>query len=860
MSIYHFSRYALGCPAFSKRFLFISLVSCFSGLSFADTISETSKTHWVCESDGSGKGWQCQNLAPEPKTRDKAQLTLSPKKLVEQTSPLSAASPHTGKQASKKGILQDWYPGSHNQNSEDCCNGSYLAPIRTDADADKAPQDAEIKLSAEETLSENSVTTLNGNVVMTQGYRQLNSDRVVFDETGETIDVEGAVVFREPNLLVTGNQAEIDLASGQVAIRHAEFLLHDAHLRGQASSINREEGVIILDDVSATYCEPLDNTWSIRSKSMKLDAEAGTGEARDVKLYIKNVPVAYSPYLSFPIDDRRKSGFLTPSISSSDDGLDITLPYYFNLAPNYDATLISRLIQDRGFLLGGEFRHLSRYSDASLSASFLPNDDDTGTDRWLVNTRQKGGASSPWYTEVNYTRVSDDDYFRDLSNSGLKVNSATHLLEKAGAGLITDHWHFSGKLEAYQTIDKTSPDPYYQLPALLAEGSYDLPWNMQVDLINELVAFEHRDDKLNTTGERARLEYALQRRFDSAAFFITPAVKIRHIEQNLDLVPASPTTGSHASVTVPSFTLDSGLFFERESNLFSQNGIQTFEPRLFYYYADYENQNNLHLFDTDDMTFSYAQLFRDYRFSGGDRIGDANQLSLGLTTRYIDSTTGRQKMRFSIGQIYYFEDRNITSTVLPAAPTYNETRDQSSIASELEIAINHAWQINSELIWNDDINQIDKGSVGLHFNDGDNHLANASYRYINYSKTPRLGLNGLPLAPLELVERSIEQVDLSSFWGVDQQWSLIGKFNYDLTNSRELETIAGMQYNDCCWRVRLIYRKWVDNPFGIDDIKQQQEDSGVFLEFQLTGLGEIGEKIGDILDDSIQGFEETNGN
>lgn len=817
------------------------------------------KSQWACQASTTGEGWQCQRIEASTKTRDQQKLTLTPLNVTPKTNAIAASTPHSGKQSNTKaGILQDWYPAGNTQ-EDSCCEGKYLEPVRTDADATLSPDEAEIKLSAEETDTDGNVTTLQGNVVMTQGYRQLNSDEIIFDQNLKSVDVDGSVVFREPGFLVTGKTADIDLASGNVLVSNAEFLLHDAHLRGAAASISRQDGVMILDDVSATYCEPEDNSWHLQSHTLTLNNETGVGEARKVKLYVKDVPVAYAPYLSFPIDDRRKSGFLTPSVSHGDDGLDVTVPYYFNLAPNYDATLVSRFIEDRGFLLGGEFRHLSSYFSTRTSAAFLPDDNDADADRWLINALQTGGASQPWYTSVNYTRVSDDDYFRDLSDSGLKVNSATHLLQQASAGYKTEHWHFSGKVEEYQTIDVNSPDPYYQLPALMAEGRYDLPWDVQLDMNNELVMFEHRNQSRNTTGNRLRLEYGISKAFSGQGFYLTPGFKVRHIDQHLDLNPLSPTTRSDASATVPSFTLDSGLLFERDAKLFGDASIQTFEPRLFYYYADYEDQQNLHLFDTDDMTFSYAQLFRDYRFSGGDRIGDANQLSLGLTTRFIDPETGKQQLRFSIGQIFYFEDRIITSTLLPvAAPGYNQTRNHSSIASELEIALNNAWTLNSELIWDANINQIDKGSVGMRYNDGEEHIVNAEYRYINYSKSPRLGLNGLPLAPVQLVERSIDQVDLSSFWRLNAGWSLIGKLNYDFTNSRELETIAGVQYDECCWNVRLIYRQWVDNPFGLDNTSLQQEDSGIFLEFQLTGLGQIGERIGNILDDSIPGYEDRN--
>lgn len=781
----------------------------------------------------------------------------------------------------------DWVPqeelsAEQQKEIESGCCGAYIEPERTDDEASLDPQDAPLRASADkaEWLQE-TTTVMEGNVRLTQGSRQLKADRVTLDNTTNIANVEGNISLREPNLLLVSEKARVNTNSKYATLQDAEFVMHDTRVRGTAGEIEHlENNTLILKDGAYTRCEPDSTAWLLKGTEITLDPNTETGKGKHVRLEVKGIPVFYAPYLQFPLGNQRDSGFLFPFISTSDsgDGLNFGIPYYFNLAPDYDLTATPRHIDGRGDMLETEFRHLSPRFETILNVAFLGNDDGgedsddeklledaqrsfnqgnitqqqltniqestrafEGEDRWLFNIDQKGGLSERWNTQIDFTKVSDIDYFRDLDTASLSVNSETHLKRLGLFSYRTDNWLYSIKAEEYQTLAENLNQPFRQSPRLNADGDYRLG-NWELTLDHELVSFSHRDKDANITGERVRIDYEAQWDKEWLWGFFRPGVMVKHLSYQLDDNIQSGID-DNPSVSVPQGNLDMGLYFERDGTLLGDSYLQTFEPRIFYFYSDFEDQSEMTplRFDTSELTFSYGQLFRTTRFSGGDRIDDANQLSVGLTTRFIETQTGIERLSLSLGQIYYFDERAVTLSGI------TNVANNSEIAAQIKAQIADSWQLNSSLQYDEEQQLMTRGNFSLRYRDDRFRLFNIDYRFVRSSPTM---LNG------QEVDTDIEQASTSFLWPVYGDWSLIGRYNKDFTNDRDLEKFAGFEYNSCCYRVRVLWRRWLDNDLAnIIDDSLLEFDEGVFFEFQFKGLGGTGSTVNKVLSEGIYGYD-----
>jgi len=781
----------------------------------------------------------------------------------------------------------DWVPlealdaEQRKQVQPGCC-GAYIEPVRRDPEASLLPENAPLRATANTTDAEGPVATLNGDVQLAKGKRQVRSDRAQINRDTNEVVLEGDIRFREPGVLLLGDRAQLDTQTQEAQLDNATFVLHQSRARGTAQQFRRDdEGVIYIDNATYTTCEPASNTWLLRASKVRIDADGRFATARHARIAVKDVPILYTPWIRFPIDNGRATGLLFPRFAMGEEnGLDFAQPIYLNLAPNYDATLTPRYIQERGEMLEGEFRHLSRFDDTVLSGAWLGDDaggkdsDENpdplsgkrrfeGKDRWLVGIDHLGGMGQAWNTLINYTEVSDVDYFQDLGASTLEANGQAHLLQLFSAGYQLDHWRMNVARVEYQTIAEDLERQYQQLPRIDLDGDYRFDdFDLLLTLNHQYTLFDHPDDT-KVTGNRLRADYALAWDKRWMWGFLRPSAKLKHIGYTLD-DPVVVGGDDNPAVTVPVADFDAGLYFERDTTWLFKGFTQTLEPRLYYLNAKFEDQTDQPDFDTSDLTFSYQQLFRDDRFSGGDRVGDANQLTVGITSRLLD-TRGVERLRGSIGQIQYLDDRYVSleptftkaflkSLSSPgdlADVTKRETarqllRDESPYAAELAARLSEHWRLQNDVLYSEQDDKIDKGSLSLRY-DRDRTLFNASYRYTRES--PRL-------VDSQLIDTDIEQTDLSTYLPLTPQWAFIGRWNHDLTNSRELEFLGGFEYDSCCWRLSLLARRWLDRQ---DDLlipeEELQYDQGIFLEVQLKGLAGSGKQVENILTDSIYGYE-----
>jgi len=804
---------------------------------------ENNSNRWLCRATDDSS-WQCANINPADGT---GTYFVAPEK--------APAATHIANQEAKTSFLidgekLDWLPLSALSEEQKLnakhCSGSYIEPAYIDPQQrDLDPSTQSIQASAKTSQTgENGITTLTGNVVLSQGYRQIKSAQAKLDRDAGTVHFTGRTQIREPGVLLVGENAKINLDSDEANLNNVQFVDHKSHLRGSAKNLqHKADGIMRATQASITTCPPGVNAWALVGDEVALDAEAGTGVIKNARLHIKEVPVMYLPYLSFPLDEKRKSGFLTPTFGSS-DGFDIAAPFYWNIAPNYDATLTPRIIGDRGAMAEAEVRYLHNNNSGILGGAYLPSDDlFNNKNRWLGILDHQGTLFGNIKTRAKYLSVSDNNYFSDLGTD-LNASSQTHLRRFAELSYNNHHWDITTRVQNFQTID---PDitaqnkPYELLPQIKAEGFYPyLNSGLVFGLLAEYSNFNRDNAELTgldrAVGHRTRIEPSVSWLFETPFAYIKPKATYRYAHYTLDDLD-NPGFNDTPKLSVPVYSIDSGLFFERDISWAGNSGTQTFEPRLFYLRVPEEkNQQQIPLFDTSQLDFSYSQLFRENRFVGGDRIGDANQLSLGLTSRFIEND-GFERARASIGQIFYNDDRGVS---LSGTPADTDSSSDSPLAGELMYAFTSNWRLQGDIEWDPSSKHTNQSSLNLRYHSDNDHIVNIGYR----ARNPDNGLQRL------------EQADISTIWPLDNHWRVISRWNHDLNLNRVVEAFAGFEYKSCCWAVRILGHRLlkkeditINNPNG-DGVEKKNT---LFIEFELNGLGRSNKRTDSLFKD-IPGY------
>lgn len=846
---------------------------------------EATTGQWTCRADASG-AWACtENAAAARPTIATRTGTRRASTAATNTAPANAL------QASN---VLDWIPveqmtaAQRAQVESNCCGG-FVEPQRlgvdgTPIDPEEQPEGAATLFSAPGGINQtnNNSVSIEGTVAIQQGNRTVNNtDATLIDQETDTITLSGNVVFREPGVLLRGESAFVDQGNSVNRIERADYVLHQYGVHGSANVIiyDSEGEVLAIENGEFSRCEPGDEFWNLQAKNMILDTKAGIGHATSVTLRIKDVPVFHYPYtVPFPLGDQRVSGLLAPSIgSTSDGGFDYSQPIYLNLAPHYDATLTPRFIGDRGVMASGEFRYLADWSMNTLSTSLLPKDksfDATtanvlGSDspprekRWFMGFQHDGQLGENWSTEIDYEAVSDDRYFRDLGSNGLTVSSRTYLQRRGQLNYRASQWYAGTRVQSIDIIDPyiSASDlnrPYDRLPELML-GAESRIGGLEFGVDANHVRFDRSlnasqltaqqiDNGALATGTRAHIEPRVSFPIRGQAGFIVPTAKYKYTSWTLDQQAIGTQDTPDRGVGV--FSLDSGLVFERPM---ARSGFtQTLEPRLYYLYSEQQDQSFLPTFDTAQLNFSFGQLFRDDRFSGHDRVGDANQLSAAIGSRFLDSR-GEEKGRISIGQIFYFEDRivSLDSPVQSWVTLQPRDTSRSAIVTEGVYQFSDTWRASSDVQWNEDQQRVDEGSMALRYQSDESHIFNLAYRY-------RLLVDLYGPIPAGLDPR-IKQTDVSGVWPLNNNWRLLGRWHYDHSNSRNLDTFAGVEYSNCCATIRLIGREWIDEDEFF--LQQDKTKTGVFFQLTLNGLGNLsGGGISRLLSDGILGFKEYEAN
>ena len=670
-----------------------------------------------------------------------------------------------------------------------------------------------------------------GHVELQQGELKLFAKELYYLESEQEVSASGDVRFEKLGDVIEGTLLKYDLDTAQGFMDGPSFRLakkadRKRIGRGDARRVdflgeNRER----LYDSRYTSCEVGQDDWFLKVRELDLDRTAEVGVARNAHVEFMNVSMLYLPWVSFPLSDKRKTGFLPPTIGTTGrNGLELMIPYYWNIAPNMDATFTPRLLSKRGLQLQNEFRYLWPRFAGDLNFDILPNDRQAGINRDFLSWRHNHDLTRGWTGRLNAQRASDDNYFRDLSTRVVDT-STTNLPRDAEVRYTDETWLFSTRVLSYQTLQ--DPDltkarieiPYRLAPQLLLRGTKPSYLGANWNLESELTQFDH-PSKAN--GRRLLVYPSVSYAFANDYAYVTPKLGYHMTRYQLT---SNFNGDANLNRNLPIFSVDSGMYFDRTFSYKGRGYQQTLEPRLFYVRIPFRDQAAIPKFSTTESDFNFAQIFTENQFIGGDRINDANQITAAVTSRFIEDDTGAERLRAALGQRYYFETQRVTLDNPPRNSLSSDLLAAVSGQISSKWSVDVAWQYNTEL------NRSERLSMGARYNPAPGKVLNMAYR-------TRRQTAALP--------DPIDQIDFSGQWPIGVHWYGLGRLNYSLRDSKVLEGLAGLEYNKNCWALRLVAHRLVT--------AQQLVSTSFFVQLELTGLSRLGNNPLEVLKQNIPGY------
>ena len=676
---------------------------------------------------------------------------------------------------------------------------------------------------------------LSGGVTVQRGAQWLQGDRVVYRNAHSDADASGNVNIWQNDLLLSGDRARFSFDSERGTIERARFFLKERHARGDAEQIAIESKTqTTLQHTTYTTCDQHDASWHLHARSLTLNTADNIGTATHVWIDFMHVPFLYFPYLDFPLAGR-KSGLLFPTFGRSGrSGIRVAQPFYWNIAPDRDATLTVQNFSARGQQLLGEFRYLNPQSNGQLNFEHLPQDKIASADRNYVAYAHHWSPARAWLGDLNYRYASDKNYFVDF---GDRLSTATTLNLERNARLSYrgDIVTAQAGVVDYQTLDNSII--YNKLPELTLHAQPPRDYlGLRPQLSADAVRFEQQTQ---VSGTRVMAYPSVSYPVEGVAGFVRPKLGVHHTQYALTRQAAD--TPNDPTRTVPVFSTDSGVTFERDLDFNARGFVQTLEPRLFYLYVPYRDQTRLLVdnalnrelcFDCGLSALSYAQLFAENRFAGGDRFGDANQFSLALTTRVLDPV-GVERLSASIGQIHYLRDREVTLPPLLGGKV--ETAPRSDLVAELRAHPLRYVDVSSTLQWNSALAAYTQANLLLRYQPHKRKIMNFGVRL---TRDPTTGI------------LTQQELDASVVWPLLPNWNLIARRNYSLLDSRDKEWIAGLEYDGCCWALRAVSHGYV-----LPSTTQHPTLQNSFmLQLELKGLASVGQDITTLLEKPEHGI------
>jgi LPS-assembly protein len=678
-----------------------------------------------------------------------------------------------------------------------------------------------------------------GAVELRDRTHRFTADWARYDLEIDEILAKGNVTVRNLSDSISGPELRLNRQTQIGYVKEARYELGPApnrpsqfHAHGTATElIFAGPDRYLATDATYTTCA-IGDDWFLRMRELDIDQTRQIGSARNVTLFFKDVPIMYTPWFDFPLNRDRKSGFLAPSFGSTGRrGLEMTLPYYLNLAPNYDMTLTPRIMSKRGLELSSQFRYLFPTFRGEVYASLLPHDNQTSTNRYGMSLHHEQNLSTylPGLSaSVNVNKVSDDFYFTDLSDH-ISVTSQTNLPREVAVSYNLPDVSFVARVQRFQTLqDPAAPivPPYNRTPQLLMNAHKMDVKGFDLTASGEYVHFTH---PTLLSGDRAILYPSISYPIKWSGVSITPKYGM-HMSRYF--VDDASREDQWINRTVPIASLDAGVVFERDWRAFGQDFVQTLEPRAYYVRIPARKQTSIPNFDSAIADLSFAQLFSENRYTGSDRIGDANQVTLALTSRLINPVNGNERLRVTLGERLYFSDQEVT---LFEPPRTGRTSDLVAAATG---RISDAWTLDSGLQYSHQQNRFERYNASVRYQPSVGKVINLSYRYVR------------ELLTAESATTQIKQVDLSAQWPITSNIYALARWNYSLFDHRLVEGLLGIEYNDGCWTVRLVGQQLATTT--------ENRTNAVFIQLELNGLSRIGTNPLDVLRRNIPGYNKTN--
>jgi LPS-assembly protein len=658
-----------------------------------------------------------------------------------------------------------------------------------------------------------------GNVSLRKRGAAVFSDYLYYAYPERELTVTGHVRFEKEGDVITGEKLFYNLDSESGYFEQPRYRFQKFGARGDADRMVMESRTKMrVDKATYTNCAVGDDDWFLRVDRLDLDRQRDVGVAHNATVVFKGVPLLYSPYLDFSLSGDRKTGLLPPTIGSTgQSGFEVTQPFYWNIAPDRDATIAPRFLAKRGVLLNTELRYLEPSLRGEVRAEYLPDDQEKHETRYGYAWQHQQGFGHGFSGALNLQGVSDDSYFTDLSDK-IAATSQTNLPREGNLFYDGNWWNMNARVQRFQTLqDPLAPvtPPYERVPQITLNVNRQTDYHLDLGLQGEYVEFDH-PTLLN--GKRQIFYPSISVPLQSSYFYVMPKLGYHYTTYSLE-DPNLP----EATRGLPIYSLDSAVTFERNARFRGRDFIQTLEPRLYYVYIPFRPQDQLPVFDTAVADFSLAQIFTENQFTGGDRINDANQLTAAVSSRLINPGNGEEQLRFVLGQRYYFKEQQVTLNTTP------RDFDRSDLLAAATGKITPYWVTGVSVQYSANTSRMERSNVALRYQPAIGKVMNFGYRF---------------------TRDSLEQVDLSSQWPIGGRWTGLARWNYTLRDKRLLEGLAGLEYNAGCWSARFVMHRFVS--------AEQEYINAMFFQLELNGVSRIGSNPLELLRQSVTGYTKTN--
>jgi LPS-assembly protein len=661
-----------------------------------------------------------------------------------------------------------------------------------------------------------------GNAEFRQDGQVITSDILTYDEVSKDFTAEGNVKIKQSDTTVVGPSLHMNMDTNMGDMQQPRFTFTDAGTRGTAEVAHiasRKE--YKFEGATYTSC-PIDNDdWLLKMSRLDIDRTTQIGTAFNARVMFMGMPILYTPWMNFPLSDKRRTGLLGPTFgSTTTGGREITVPLYLNVTDNFDATISPRYMRKRGTQFNNEFRYLQPRAAGEIHADILHADLLTKKDRSrfaLKHVQQLGGGFNGY---LNLNQVSDNNYYRDLATT-LNATSQTNLLQEGVVNYAGGWWNASARVQHFQTLqDPLAPvvAPYWRQPQIGLNAQH-AAFGGSLSVVSEFVDFRH---PTLTNGQRMMvypsISFPLLR---APGYFLTPKIGVHSTRYLLDSNLGGYATDS--SRTLPITSIDGGLIFERSDSFFGNGYMQTLEPRAYYVHIPYKDQSNLPNFDTAQAPFSFGQIFTENRFLGSDRIGDADMLTLALTSRAIDDDDGTERIRVAMAERFSFKSPQVNLVT----PTDNNSR--SDILTTVGGKLTRSWRLDSLFQYNPNLGHVESYNAAARYNPEAGKLLNLGYRF---------------------TRNVLRQIDISTQWPIMGRWHAVGRFNYSLQDDRILEALGGLEYNQDCWSLRVIGQSFTT--------ATKTSTTGIFIQLELNDFVRIGSDPLAALRTSVMGYTKLN--